>query len=147
MAENQTTEQEEELSEIEIAELANKELKSRDAEIAKLKKELAQAKLYSTVDGEEEEPMSREECIKVLASDSTTNYDYAQAVINLVDLELAEGNPNPLGQDGQEVYDFFKGCIEECGDDKSRFTSIYQSRLGADDKSVAMAFNKRNNKK
>lgn len=147
MAENQQQEQEEELSELEIAELANKELKERDAEIAKLKKQLAQAKLYSTVDGEEEESMSREECIKVLADDRTTNYDYAQAVVDLVDIELAAGHSNPLGEDGQDVYDFFKGCIEECGDDKSRFTSIYQSRLGADDKSVAMAFNKRNNKK
>lgn len=68
MAENETktNENEEELSEIEIAELANKEIRSKDDEIRKLKKDLAKAKLYSTAEDEEEEPMSREDCIKII---------------------------------------------------------------------------------
>ena len=43
MAQEQTTntEQEEELSELEIAELANKELRKKEEEISKLKKDLA----------------------------------------------------------------------------------------------------------
>lgn len=138
------TEQEEELSELEIAELANKELRKKEEEIAKLKKDLARAKLLSQAEEEEEEPLSREECLKRLSDARTTNYDYAEAVIGLVDAELAEGKPNPLGKNGKEVYDFFKDVIEECDGDKTRFTSIYQARLGADDPSIAMAYKKRN---
>lgn len=141
---NTNTEQEEELSELEIAELANKELRKKEEEIAKLKKDLARAKLLSKAEEEEEEPLSREECLKRLSDTRTTNYDYAEAVIGLVDAELAEGKPNPLGKNGKEVYDFFKDVIEECDGDKTRFTSIYQARLGADDPSIAMAYKKRN---
>lgn len=146
--ENENVENEEELNDEEIAELANKELRKKEEEIAKLKKDLAKAKLLSTAEDEEEEPLSREECIKRLSDMRTTNYDYAEAVVGLVDVELAEGRPNPLGKNGKEVYDFFKDVIEECNGDKTRFTSIYQARLGADDKSIAMAYNKRkrNNK-
>lgn len=146
MAQEETikTEQEEELSELEIAELANKELRKKEEEIAKLKKDLARAKLLSKAEEEEEEPLSREECLKRLSDTRTTNYDYAEAVIGLVDAELAEGKPNPLGKNGKEVYDFFKDVIEECDGDKTRFTSIYQARLGADDPSIAMAYKKRN---
>lgn len=146
MAQEQTPnpEQEEELSELEIAELANKELRKKEEEIAKLKKDLAKAKLLSQAEEEEEEPLSREECLKRLSDTRTTNYEYAEAVIGLVDAELAEGKPNPLGKNGKEVYDFFKDVIEECDGDKTRFTSIYQARLGADDPSIAMAYKKRN---
>ena len=133
----------EEMEEVEIAELANKEIRSKDAEIAKLKRDLAKAKLYSTAEEEEEEPLTREECVKRLGDSRISNYDYAEAVVVLVDLELAEGRPIPLGKNGDEVYAFFKDVLEECGDDKSRFTSIYQSRLGADDPTTAMAYKKR----
>ena len=136
-------ENQEELEDVEIADLANKEIRSRDAEIAKLKKDLAKAKLYSTAEEEEEEPLTREECIKRLGDSRISNYDYAEAVVGLVDCELSEGRPNPLGKNGEEVYTFFKDVLEECGDDKSRFTSIYQARLGADDPSTAMAYKKR----
>lgn len=136
-------ENQEELEDVEIAELANKEIRSKDAEIAKLKKDLAKAKLYSTAEEEEEEPLTREECIKRLGDSRISNYDYAEAVVGLVDSELSEGRPNPLGKNGEEVYTFFKDVLEECGDDKSRFTSIYQARLGADDPSTAMAYKKR----
>ena len=143
MLENEKQTPEEELEDVEIAELANKEIRGKDAEIAKLKRDLAKAKLYSTAEEEEEEPLTREECIKRLEDSRTTNYDYAEAVVGIVDLELSEGKPNPLGKNGEEVYNFFKDVLEECGDDKSRFTSIYQARLGADDPSTAMAYKKR----
>lgn len=139
----QEVKNEEELEEVEIAELANKEIRNKDAEIAKLKRDLAKAKLYSTAEEDEEEPLTREECVKRLSDSRTTNYDYAEAVVGIVDLELSEGRPNPLGKNGEEVYNFFKDVLEECGDDKSRFTSIYQARLGADDPSTAMAYKKR----
>lgn len=144
MADENVNEQEQELTDEEIAELANKEIRKKDEEIAKLKKDLAKLKLYSEAEEDDSSPMTKEECIKILSSDRTTNYDYAEAVVNLVDIETAEGNPNPLGKNGKEVYQFFKDVIEECGSDKSRFTSIYQSRLGPDDPSIAMAYKKRN---
>lgn len=144
MAEIEEKEQQDEMDDIELAELANKELRKKEEEIAKLKKDLAKAKLYSEATEEEEETLSREECIARLSDCHTTNYDYAEAVINLVDLELAAKHENPLGKNGQEVYDFFKDCIEECGDDKSRFTAVYQSKLGADDAKIALAYKNRN---
>lgn len=134
----------EKLSELDIAELANKELRRKEEENAKLRKELAQAKLYSTAGDEEEEPLSREEYIKVIGDSNTTNYDYAVAVCGLVDIEKSTGNQNPLGKNGDDVYEFLKSCIEECGDDKSRFASVYQSKIGPDDASVAMAYKTRN---
>ena len=143
MAENEEKQQQEEMDDIELAELANKELRKKEEEIAKLKKDLAKAKLYSEAEEEEEETLSREECISRLSDVRTTNYDYAEAVVNLVDLELAAGHENPLGKNGQEVYDFFKECIDECSDDKSRFTAVYQSKLGADDPKIALAYKNR----
>ena len=134
----------EDLSDIEIAELANKKLKEKDAEIAQLKKDLAKEKLLSTAPEEDDELMSKEDCIKVITDSRTSNYDYAVAVLDLVDNELSDGKPNPLGKNGEDVYNFLKDTVEECDGDKSRFTSIYQARLGADDPSVAMAFRKRN---
>lgn len=136
-------EEQTELSDIEIAELANKEIKERDKEIAKLKKDLAKAKLLSEAEEEETEALSREECLKRISDSGTTNYDYAEAVVGLVDAELADGKPNPLGVNGDAVYEFFKDVLEECEGDKTMFTSIYQSRLAPDDKSVAMAYKKR----
>lgn len=143
MAEIEEKQQQEEMDDIELAELANKELRKKEEEIAKLKKDLAKAKLYSEAEEEEEETLSREECVSRLSDVRTTNYDCIEAVVNLVDLELAEGRENPLGKNGQEIYDFLKDCIDECGDDKSRFTAVYQSKLGADDPTIALAYKNR----
>ena len=143
MAEIEEKQQQEEMDDIELAELANKELRKKEEEIAKLKKDLAKAKLYSEAEEEEEETLSREECVSRLSDVRTTNYDCIEAVVNLVDLELAEGHENPLGKNGQEIYDFLKDCIDECGDDKSRFTAVYQSKLGADDPTIALAYKNR----
>lgn len=143
MAEIEEKQQQEEMDDIELAELANRELRKKEEEIAKLKKDLAKAKLYSEAEEEEEETLSREECVSRLSDVRTTNYDCIEAVVNLVDLELAEGRENPLGKNGQEIYDFLKDCIDECGDDKSRFTAVYQSKLGADDPTIALAYKNR----
>lgn len=142
MADEKKTEETTELSDIEIAELANKELRKRDEEIASLKKELAKAKLYSEAEEEEKESLSREECISRLSDSRTTNYDYAEAVIGLVDDEIANGHENPLGAYGKEVYDFLKECLDECGDDKSRFTAVYQAKIGPDEPKSAVAYRK-----
>ena len=139
----QEEEEAKKLSEVEIAELANKELRKRDEEIAQLKRDLAREKLYSQAEEDERETPSKEDCLKVIESNKTSNYDYAQAVIDLVDIELSEGRPNPLGKNGEAVYNFFKDVIEECEGDKTRFPSIYQARLGEDDPSIKMAYNKR----
>ena len=141
MAENQ--EKETEMTDEEIAELANKEIKARDAEIAKLKKELNKAKLYSQAPEEEEVSLTKKECLEVISNPHSLNYDYAEAVCRLVDIELAEGNPNPLGQDGEDVYNFFKDVIEECDGDKDRFTALYQLKLAPDDAQIAAAYKRR----
>ena len=137
--------EEQEMDDMELAELANKELNKKEDEIRQLKQQLAKAKLFSRAENEDDSnQMTREECIKVISDSRTTNYDYAKAVCNLVDIEVANGRENPLGSNGKLVYDFFKDCIEECGDDKGRFTSIYQSRIGNDDPKTAFAYRKRN---
>lgn len=141
---NNNENEEQELSEIEIAELANKELRKKEEEISKLKKDLAKSKLYSEAPEEKEVALTREECIERIGGNNTSNYDYAEAVLRLCDIAKDEGKPNPLGTDGEKVYSFFKDVIEECDGDKSRFTSIYQSHLAPDDPKVALAYNKRN---
>ena len=130
----QIEQQAQELTDIEIAELARQKLNEKDKEIANLKKDLAKQKLLTETPSEDEEDElpTKEECIKTLGSSSTTNYDYAVAVCRLVDIETEEGRPNPLGVNGDEVYKFFKGVIEDCNGDKSRFTSIYQAKIGND---------------
>ena len=133
----------ENMTDIEVGELAAKELQKRDTEIASLKKQLAIAKLYSKPEeGEEDAIMSKEYCLKVIGDSNTCNYDYANAVCELCDREAEAGKPNPLGENGKQVYDFFKNVIEECDGDKDLFTSIYNSRLAPDDPSVALAYKK-----
>ena len=131
------------MTDIEVGELAAKELQKRDSEIESLKKQLAIAKLYSKPEeGEEDTTMSKEDCLKVIGDSNTCNYDYANAVCELCDREAEAGKPNPLGENGKQVYDFFKNVIEECDGDKDLFTSIYNSRLAPDDPSVALAYKK-----
>ena len=133
----------EDMTDIEVGELAAKELKKRDDEIASLKKQLAIAKLYSNPKEDEEDvTMSKEDCLKVIGDSNTCNYDYANAVCELCDREAEAGRPNPLGEDGKQVYDFFKNVIEECDGDKDLFTSIYNSRLAPDEPSIALAYKK-----
>lgn len=133
----------EDMTDIEVGELAAKELQKRDSEIASLKKQLAIAKLYSKPEeGEEDATMSKEDCLKVIGDSNTCNYDYANAVCELCDREAEAGKPNPLGENGKQVYDFFKNVIEECDGDKDLFTSIYNSRLAPDDPSVVLAYKK-----
>lgn len=142
--EEQLKKEAENLSDMEIAELANNALKEKEYELANLRKELAKLKLYSNAEEESVELPSREECINTINDSRTTNYDYAEAVVNLVDIEKQDGRPNPLGKNGEDVYKFFKETLDECAEDKSRFTSVYQARLGNDDSQIAMAYNKRN---
>lgn len=125
----------EDLTDEEIAILANKKLKEKDEELKKAKKEIAKLKLLSTADSEnEEEPkLSKEDCIKVIGDGKTNNYDYANAVIRLREIELEDGKPDPLGKNGEQVAKFFSDVIEECGDNKSKFTYIYQAKIGEDE--------------
>lgn len=128
----QNQEQEQEMDDIEMAELANKELRKRDEEISRLKKELAKAKLYSQEEETEEPTMSKEECLKVIGDSKTSNYDYAKAVVELCNRCEEEGKPNPLGDDGERVKDFFNECIEDCNGVKGKFTAVYQAKIGED---------------
>ena len=136
---------EEELEDEEIAELASKKLKEKDKEIKDLKKQLAKEKLLRNPVEEEEKPKrTKEECIEVITGSKTNNYDYAQAVVDLCEIEEEAGNPNPLGRNGKEVKEFFEDVLEECDGDKSRFTAVYQAKIGQDDAKVAMAYRTRN---
>lgn len=122
----------EQMSDIDVAEEASKMLKEKDKEIAKLKKDLAIQKLYTQVEPEEETQLTRDECIKRLSAQDTTNYDYAEAVVRLSEIEVAQGHPHPLGEDGEAITELFRGILEDCNGDKSLFPSIYKSRVGAD---------------
>lgn len=135
--------QQQEQTDIEIAELANKEIRARDAEISKLKKELAQQKLYSIANEEEDTPKTAEDCLAVISDSNSCSYDIMGNFCDLRDIQVAEGKPDPFGSEGAQVTKFLRDVIEECDGDKSRFHSIYQARLGADDPSIAMAYNKR----
>lgn len=132
----------EQMDDIEVAEEAARLLREKDAENAKLKKELARSKLYRTVDTEEEKVPTREDYLKVLSDSRTTNYDYAEAVVGLRKLELAEGNPDPLGEDGADVSAFFESVLKECKGDKTAFPALYSARLGKDLPEDAAAYKK-----
>ena len=141
MKNNANNEQELE-DDVEIAELARQELDKRDKEIKKLKKELAQSKLLREPQEEQMQVRTKEECLDVILNSSACNYDYAVAVCDLVDIERGAGRPNPLGKDGDKVYDFFDECIASCNGDKTKFPSVYQSKIGNDD-AVMFARNKK----
>lgn len=148
MVEEEKQEKVQDLTDIEIAELANIELKKKETEIAKLKKDLAKAKLYSDATEEEEELLASKEYRAKLGDNTLSNYDVAQNAVKLCDALKNEGDTNAyntvfcLGEDSESVYTFLKDCVDACDDDKSQFTSIYQSALSPDDAKIAAAYRK-----
>lgn len=143
--EQKKQEEQEELSDIEIAELANKEIKARDAEIAKLKRDLAKAKLLSQEEPEEPQRMSKEDCLKKLGDSRISDYDYAKAFVDLFDNCREEGQEHPFVVEyDEDVRDFFEDCLNECGDNKDKFNAVYQAKIGDDDAKVAFARRKIN---
>ena len=133
-------EEQEELSDEEVAEIASKEISKRDKKIKELEKQVAISKMYSTPE-EEQNPVTMEDCLKTLNNENSCNYDYAEAIVNAIDIEASKGVENPFGDEGLKVRDFLKDVIDTCDGDKSKFVSVYQSKIGADDKNVAAAYN------
>lgn len=144
----ETKKPEENLSDEEIAELANAEIRKKNEEIAKLKKDLAKAKLYSEAPEGSEELLSSEEYRKALSDNTNTNYDVAYNAVKLCEAFKEEGNTNPydtvfkLGEESEDVYTFLKNAVDACDGDKSQFVSIYQSMLAPDDPKIAAAYRK-----
>ena len=132
----------ENMDDITVAEEAGKVIAEKDKKIKQLTIELAKQKLYRTVESDEEPVPTREDYLKTLGASDTTNYDYAAAAIGLRELELAEGNPDPLGEDGEEVAAFLKSVIEDCNGDKTAFPALYVARLGQDLPADAAAYKK-----
>ena len=139
---------EENLSDEEIAELANAEIRKKNEEIAKLKKDLAKAKLYSEATEESEELLLSEEYKKALSDNTNTNYDVAYNAVKLCEAYEKEGNTSPydavfkLGEESEDVYTFLKNAVDACDGDKSQFVSIYQSMLAPDDPKIAAVYRK-----
>lgn len=129
---------------ITVAEEANAYIKKQKAEIKELKTELARQKLFSDVEEKQEETWTKEDCFEKMTSKNATNYDVVEAVCKLVDIELENGKSHPLGKDGDEVYEFFKSVLNGCGEDKAKFTSVYQAKIGNDDRQAVMAFENSN---
>lgn len=144
----ETKKPEENLSDEEIAELANAEIRKKNEEIAKLKKDLAKAKLYSEASEESEELLSSGEYRKALSNSTNTNYDVIYDTVKLCESIKEEGDTNPydavfhLGEESEIVYTFLKNVIDACDGDKSQFISIYQSMLAPDDPKIAAAYRK-----
>lgn len=141
--ENEIQANEIEMTDEEIAVLANQKIREQDKEIAKLKKELNKMKLFSTVEPDEEPVLTRDECLKIIFDSNTSQYDYADAVCKLVECDREAGKPNPLGQEGDKVYDFLKDVLDRCDGDKDSFISIYQSRVQDDSQAIAAAYKAR----
>lgn len=132
----------ENLSDMEIAEMARTEIANRDKEIARLNKELARQTMYTQVDNTEAEQPKREQVIEQLSRGDITNYDYWTNVLALRQIELNEGREDPLGKHGEDVAKFVKGIIDECGDDHTSFSALYTARLGKDRPEDLAAYNK-----
>lgn len=129
------------MDDVEIAELAAKELSKKDDEIMQLKRELAKAKLYSVPKEEPTEVlMTKEEALEKMQDPHISNLDYCKAVCRVVDIEREAGNPNPLTPDGDKVYDYFKKCIDESGGDSKKFLHIYQAGLQDDPLEIKRAW-------
>lgn len=139
---NNEQQQDQQNSDMTIAEEAAKLISEKDKRIKELETEIARAKLYRTVDTEEEPVPTREDYLKVLSASDTTNYDYAEAVIGLRQLELLKGRPDPLGEDGEDVAAFLQSIIEDCNGDKTAFPALYGARLGQDLPADAAAYKK-----
>ena len=133
----QEQEQPQEQDDISIAERARKEIEARDEKIKKLTKQLAEKTLLTDRPEEEEGARTKEDCLKVIGNKMTSNYDYAQAVVDLHDIEVAEGRKSPLGENGEEVRNFFADCIEQCDGNKNKFCAIYQANIGEDEKQTS----------
>lgn len=134
----------EQLDDIELAELANKKLKEKDKEIEKLKKDLAKEKLLSNAPEEQqEEKVTLDDCNKIVGDPNSTNYDICKSYCDSVDLLREQGINSPYGEEGDVAYKFLKEVIDECDGDKQLFTHLYQAKLPADDKKISMAFQTR----
>lgn len=132
MAQQEEQVLQQEISDQDIAEIARNEMAKRDEEIKKLRKELAIKSMYTQVDNQETDLPTREECVEALSKGDTSNYDYWVYALRLRDIELAAERPDPFGEVGEELSTFVKGLIDECADDKSSFSAVYQARLGKD---------------
>ena len=145
--EKEEKKEEKELTDIEIAELANKKIKEKNEEIEKLKKELAREKLLSESSEEDKtEEVSLEDALKVIDNDNSCNYDIAKAYCDACDALVREKREEEIDDCQMATYNFFQEVLEEVGDDKSRFTAVYQAMLPNDEKSVSMAYKARNRK-
>lgn len=139
----EVTQIDEDIDDVEIAELANKEITKRDKEIARLNKELAKAKLTYIADDDDEAPeITEKDCLDVIYNKNTCDYDYLKAAVDLYDLETKKGKPHCMGKDADVVAEMFRQVIEACDGDKSRAPAVYQSRVKKDDPEVALAYKK-----
>lgn len=143
MADEVKEEQEIEMNDDELAVLANKEIRKRDDEIRKLKLELNKAKLLSTAEEEKESDVTIDDCRKAIFDSHINAYDYASAVVSLIELEEADGKENPYGKDTDDLKQLFKNVIDACEGDKSKFIPLYQASVAPDDKQVSAAYGKK----
>lgn len=130
------------IEDIDIADEASKLLAEKNKRISQLEKELAISKLHSSVEEEVVELRTADDCIKDIFNPNINQYDYAVAVCDLYDVEEREGLQHSLGEYADEVVELFKSVIEDCDGDKSNFVSLYQARIGKDDKASTLAYNK-----
>ena len=133
-----------ELTDIEIAEEARRLLDQKNAEVAKLKKELAISKLHREAPADAE---SREEPWTpgvLIDPKGMSQLDLAKHFVKIQKYYNDCGKPerSPLGKQGVEVAEFFSQCIEESEDDPELFISAYQRNLGRDSQEALMAYNK-----
>lgn len=143
MADEVKDEQDVEISDDELAILANKEIKKRDEEIRKLKLELNKAKLLSTAEDEKEEELSVKDCRTAMYDNHVNMYDYAKACVGIIEDAQSRGIQDAFGEDTENLRQFFSDVINACYGDKSKFIPFYQASLGPDDKQVSAAYGKR----
>ena len=75
----------------------------KDREIKNLKRELAKQKLYSEQEDEQQPERTKDDCINAIFNPNICNYDYAVAVLDLVDIEVKAGRKNPLGKNKEGI--------------------------------------------
>lgn len=129
-----------EMTDEDIAIVAQREIQKAKEEAAKAKKELAMLKMLSNPEEDKAEPINVEECIKKINNPNSTNLEYWEGVVGFVEYETERTGVSPL-EHSEEIIPFAKKCIEAANGDNKAFISMYGSELGADDQASRIAYN------
>lgn len=138
----QNVQPQQEMTDEDIVVIAHKEIKKAQEEAAIARKELNKFKLlYNPEEQKAETLLPIEEYQKMTDDPNSSNIQFWKGVVGRAKCEMEEKGSSFLGKYHEDIVNFAEECIDESNGDAEVFRSIYQSKLGADDKASIMAYN------